>query len=473
MPRLLVIDDEPSILHAFRRVFDEPGLELLTAESAAEGEMLVEQEHPDLVVLDLQLPDRSGLECFENIRRLDPKTLVIIITGHGTVETAIEATKLGAYDYLFKPLELTDLKQIVAKALRVSRLIRVQPALPGTAPETAQSEEMVGRCEAMKQVYQAIGRVAPQDITVLLQGESGTGKELVARALYHHSRRASGCFRALNCAAIPETLLESELFGHEKGAFSGADRRRIGNFEQASGGTLFLDEIGDTSPGIQAKLLRVLQEKAFERVGGNETIHVDVRVIAATNHDLEQLVAEGNFRSDLYYRLSGFTIKLPPLRERGDDIDLLANHFLHKYNREFGMEVTAISPEAMKRLRNYDWPGNIRELESVIKQSLLRAAGHMLLPEFLPEKLGGQAGTIQQRQGDTFDIRAFVSKQLELGSDDLYAETMHNVERELLTSVLRHTGGNQLQAASILGISRVTLRNKIRSLGIVVEDFTR
>lgn len=471
MPHLLVIDDEPSILHAFRRVFEGPEVELLTAETAADGEQLVEQEHPDVVVLDLQLPDKSGLDCFRRIREIDAKIPVIFITGHGTVETAIEATKLGAYDYLFKPLELADLKKLIDKAFHLSRMMRVQLSVPGEDTSSLTSEAMIGRCETMKQVYQAIGRVAPQDITVLLQGESGTGKELVARAVYQHSRRSAGSFRALNCAAIPETLLESELFGHEKGAFSGAERQRIGAFEQSSGGTLFLDEIGDTSPGTQAKLLRVLQEQTFERVGGNETIQVDVRVIVATNHDLEQLVAEGQFRSDLYYRLSGYTIKLPPLRERGDDIDLLANHFVRQFSDEFGKDVISIAPEALQQLRTYAWPGNIRELESVIKQSLLRAAGQVLLPEFLPAQLGGQAVSQSNDRSTTFDIRTFVSKRLGDDPTDLYAETIHNTERELLSLVLRHTMGNQLQAASILGISRVTLRSKIRSLGIIIEEF--
>jgi len=471
MPRLLVIDDESSILHAFRRVFEGPDVELLTAETAAMGEQLVEQEQPDVVVLDLQLPDKSGLDCFRRIREIDAKIPVIFITGHGTVEAAIEATKLGAYDYLFKPLELADLKKLIDKAFHLSRMMRVQLSVPGGGSSSLTTEAMIGRCETMKQVYQAIGRVAPQDITVLLQGESGTGKELVARAVYQHSHRSAGSFRALNCAAIPETLLESELFGHEKGAFSGADRQRIGEFELASGGTLFLDEIGDTSPGTQAKLLRVLQEQTFERVGGNETIQIDVRVIAATNHDLEQLVAEGRFRSDLYYRLSGYTIKLPPLRERGDDIDLLSNHFVRKFSDEFGKDVVSIAPEALEHLRKYAWPGNIRELESVIKQSLLRAAGQVLLPEFLPAKLGGQAVLQGHDRSATFDIRAFVSKRLDDDSTDLYAETIHNAERELLRLVLRHTKGNQLQAAGILGISRVTLRSKIRSLGIIIEEF--
>ena len=266
--------------------------------------------------------------------------------------------------------------------------------VPAVIPEGGEAKEdadaLLGRCPAMQEVYKAIGRVAPQDVTVLILGESGTGKELVARAIYHYSSRAKGPFLAINCAAIPETLLESELFGHEKGAFTGADRKRIGKFEQCHGGTLFLDEIGDMTPLTQTKILRVLQEQEFERVGGNEPIKADVRVIAATNRDLEKMVAEGTFRGDLYYRLNVFTIKLPPLRERGDDLPLLAEHFVRRFGRELKKDVRGIAPEAMELLRRYPWPGNVRELQSVIKQALLQATGPVLLPEFLPAAVRGQ-----------------------------------------------------------------------------------
>src|SRR5690349_13536706 len=322
MAKILVIDDESSILHAFRRAFDDPEDTLLTAPNAEEGLALVAREEPDVVVLDLNLPDAHGLDVYRQVRTIDARIPVIFITGHGTTETAIEAMKQGAFDYLLKPLELAHVRDLVERAAEISRLGRV-PALvqDEAAPAGAPADVLIGRSAAMQEVYKAIGRVAPQDLTVLVLGESGTGKELVARAIYQHSRRAAGPFLAVNCAAIPETLLESELFGHEKGAFTGADRRRIGKFEQCSGGTLFLDEIGDMTPLTQAKLLRVLQDGRFERVGGNETIRADVRVIAATNHDLAGEVAAGRFRQDLYYRLGVFSIHLPPLRERGDDLD--------------------------------------------------------------------------------------------------------------------------------------------------------
>jgi two-component system nitrogen regulation response regulator GlnG len=325
----------------------------------------------------------------------------------------------------------------------------------------------------MQDVYKAIGRVAPQDLTVLILGESGTGKELVARAIYRHSRRADKPFLAINCAAIPEQLLESELFGHEKGAFTGADRKRIGKFEQYSGGTLFLDEIGDMSALTQTKILRVLQEQRFERVGGNETVRADVRVVAATNKDLKALAAAGRFRDDLYYRLGVYTIPLPPLRERGDDLTLLVEHFVRRFSRELGKEVRQTAPEAMQLLRSYPWPGNLRELQSVLKQALLHATGSVLLPDFLPASIR----TPEERAGSPEpaaeaqlpDLERFVSGRLQAGSQDVYAEALAVVERQLLTQVLGHTGGNQVQAARILGITRNSLRFKLRALGITVE----
>jgi two-component system nitrogen regulation response regulator GlnG len=321
----------------------------------------------------------------------------------------------------------------------------------------------------MQEVYKAIGRVAPQDLAVLILGESGTGKELVARAIYQHSRRAAGPFLAVNCAAIPEPLLESELFGHEKGAFTGADRRRIGKFEQCAGGTLFLDEIGDMTPLTQAKLLRVLQDGRFERVGGNETIRADVRIIAATNRELTQMAAAGEFREDLYYRLEVVTITLPPLRERDGDLPLLVDHFLKRFSPEMGKQVVQVSPEALDLLCRYSWPGNLRELQSVLRQALLRAQGPVLLPDFLPPSLRGEAPPEAGPRSAAVDWEDFLSERLRAGSRDLYAEALGLMERSLVTRVLRHTQGNQLQAAKILGITRGSLRTKIRTLGITIE----
>ena len=466
MPTLLVVDDEPPILHAFRRAFQDEHLTLITTTSAIEAVELVREHRPDVAILDVELPEMSGLDVFRQIRRLDAKLPVIFITGRGTTETAIEATKLGALDYLFKPLELDVLRELVDRAIEIGNRMREVPIAVSGEIEEAGGDVMVGRCKAMKEVYLAVGRVAPQDVAVLIQGESGTGKELVARAIYNHSPRASAPFRAVNCAAIPEALLESELFGHEQGAFTGADRLRIGKIEQTAGGTVFLDEIGDLAPLAQTKILRFLQEREFERVGGNETLKADVRVIAATNSDLGRMAAEGGFRQDLYYRLSVVTIELPPLRERGDDLRLLADHYIRRYARELNKEVREVSPAVYQLLERYSWPGNIRELQSVLKQALLWAAGPVLTPEFLPSIVQDDPKqALSQTVGESqWDL--FVHRRLREGTDSLYAEWTEMTERVLLTHVLDHTGGNISQAARILGINRRTLRTKLHELGM-------
>ncbi|MBD3672821.1 MAG: sigma-54-dependent Fis family transcriptional regulator [Planctomycetaceae bacterium] len=469
MQTLLVIDDELAICRAFERAFGDEETEVRTATTAEAGEDAFRRFAPDVVVLDLQLPDRSGLECFQRLREIDARVPVIFITGHGTVEAAIEATKLGAYDYLFKPLELDEIQELLEKAFKLSRMVKVQPSLPGEE-DAHDLGTIIGRCKAMKEVYTAIGRVAPQKVNVLILGESGTGKELVAQAIYHHSSRAARPFRAINCAAIPETLLESEIFGHERGAFTGAESKRLGKLEQCDQGTLFLDEVGDMSPMTQAKLLRVLQDQTFERVGSNEPISVDVRIIAATNHDLQQLVSEGRFRSDLYFRLSVVTIQLPPLRDRGGDIKLLAEHFVRQNSPRFGKQVQTIAPETIQLLENYRWPGNVRELESVIKQALLNARGTVLLPDFLPPL--NSSGHTDPNSELNRDLSEYVQSLVDSGSHNVYTETINQVERLLIEQVLTQTEGHQSRAAEILGISRVTLRNKIRSLGINVHRFS-
>jgi two-component system nitrogen regulation response regulator GlnG len=319
-------------------------------------------------------------------------------------------------------------------------------------------------------VYKAIGRVAAQDVPVLITGESGTGKELAARAIFQHGPRSHAPFVALNCAAIPETLLESELFGHEKGAFTGATQRRIGRFEQCSGGTLFLDEVGDMPLALQAKILRLLQDQTFERVGGNETIHTDVRLIAATHRDLKAWSAEGRFRPDLYYRLGAFSIHLPPLRERADDLPLLVRHYLRRFSSELGREVHELAAEALERLCGFAWPGNVRELESVLKQALLRAHGPVLLPDFLPElpEAHGEAAAPVVPPPGGFDPEAFIRQRLGPDARNLYAETRRELDRLLLSRVLEYTGGNQLRAALLLGIARRTLRAKLQDVGLHV-----
>jgi nitrogen regulation protein NR(I) len=473
-PSVLVIDDDRSVLHVFKQVFKEADVRLLTAHTAAEALATVKEAQPDVVILDIMLPDQSGLQTIEKIYEHDPKVPVIFITSGGTSDTAIEAMKLGAYDYLLKPLDYANVRTLVERALEIRRSMHVPvhvPEPPG--PQADPADIFIGRCPAMQEVYKAIGRVASHDVTVLIRGESGTGKELVARAIYHHSQRASARFLGINIAAVPETLLESELFGHERGAFTGAENKRIGRFEQCSGGTLFLDEIGDMTPLVQSKMLRLLQEQKFERVGGSETIETDVRVVAATNRDLEKMVADGEFRADLYYRLNGYSIKLPPLRERGDDVLMLLEHFLARFSHALNKDVDAVAPDALELLLKYPWPGNVRELQSVVKQSLLYATGQVLLADNLPDEVRhGRKPAVRggPRPSGLKQLEHFIDESLQDGSEDLYANSLAQLERYLFTRVLSHTGGNQSQAAKVLGITRGSLRNKIRSLKITIDQ---
>src|ERR1700758_2009757 len=387
MATLLLIDDDPDLLRdRVTHVLPAPAHRVEVAQTGAEGLEQVAAACPDVILLDLRLPDQSGLDVLRQLRQIDARIPVVLVTVARSADSAIEAMRQGAYDYLLKPLDLQKLDRVIGEALKVVRLMREPAVIARTLPDDDQpGEAIVGSCPAMQEVYKAIGRVADQRFPVLITGESGTGKELVARAIYQHGPRAKAPFLALNCAAIPETLLESELFGHEQGAFTGAERRRIGRFEQANGGTLLLDEIGDMPLPAQAKLLRVLQEQAFERLGGGETIRTDVRLIAATHRDLKAWSDEGKFRLDLYYRLGVFTIHLPPLRARGDDLALLIQLHLRRVSRDLGREVREVAVEALERLCAYSWPGNLRELQSVLKQAILRAHGPVLLPDFLPE----------------------------------------------------------------------------------------
>src|SRR5215475_1517536 len=388
MGRVLLVDDDPAmVLDQLTHTRGPQGIRVDVARTAEDGLRQVADQPPDVIILAVHLPDLSGLQAPQRIRQIDGRIRVIFITWPATADTALEAMKEGAHDYLFKPLDLARLRSVVHQALELGRLMRRPAGVAETPPAEDEGDAIIGTCPAMAEVYKAIGRVAAQNVIALITGESGTGKELVARAIYQHSARAKAPFLAINCAAIPENLLESELFGHEKGAFTGADRRRIGKFEQCNGGTIFLDEIGDMPLATQAKILRVLQDQSFERVGGNETVRTDVRLIAATHRDLRAWSAQGNFRPDLYYRLSVFTIRLPVLRERGDDLPMLVQHYLRRFSRELGREVREITAEALQLLCRYPWPGNIRELQGVLKQALLQASGTVLIPAFLPESL--------------------------------------------------------------------------------------
>src|SRR6476660_5676083 len=415
MATLLLIDDDPDLLRdRVSHVLPAPAHRVEIAQTGAEGLERVAAARPDVILLDLRLPDQSGLDILRHIRRIDARIPVVMVTVARSADSAIEAMRHGAYDYLLKPIDLQKLDRVISEALKVSRLMREPAVVAETPPdEEFPGEAIIGCCPGMQEAYKAIGRVADQTFPVLITGESGTGKELVARAIYQHGPRAKAPFLALNCAAIPEQLLESELCGHEKGAFTGADRRRIGKFEQCNGGTLFLDEIGDMPPATQAKVLRILQDQEFVRVGGDETIRTDVRLIAATHHDLTQWSDEGKFRPDLYYRLGVFTIHLPPLRERGEDLPLLVGHFMRRFSLELGREINEVAPESLDRLREYHWPGNIRELQSVLKQALLQASGCVLLSTFLPElSCDPNRSNEAQASGEELRLGAFIDERL-------------------------------------------------------------
>ena len=468
MPKLLIVDDEPIIRHSFQKAFASAEVEVLTAGTVAEGRQRVVADAPDVIVVDLQLPDGSGLDLLRWVTETDPRRPVILITARGTADAAIEAMTRGAFDYLLKPLDLESFTRLVGRAFEAARLMRV----PAVLPDEPTADRILGRTPAIQEMCKAIGRVAPQTVNVLIRGESGTGKELVARAIYHHSRRANKPFLAINCAALPEALVESELFGHEQGAFTGAVRQRVGKFEQCDGGTLLLDEIGDMPLPVQAKMLRLLQEQQFERVGGNAPITTQVRVLAATNKNLESLIAEGKFRGDLFYRLNAVTLHVPPLRDRQADIPELAHHFLYRYAREFGRDVRAFSPDVLDHFQSRAWPGNVRELQGVIKEALLRTTGHTVLPEFL-STTGGEPGeraeTTVAACPPEMSVAELIAACLADGTGNVFSRVIARVERALVTQALRATQGHQARASDLLGINRTTLRNKLRELGISLD----
>ncbi len=473
--RLLVVDDDPLILQCMKLALPGPEYEIITAESAQAGLACFQQYQPDAVLLDIQLPDQSGLAALHQIRELDRRVPVILMTGHGTAEAVITAMSGGAFEYITKPFEPDDILPVIDSALETSRMARKPAVLPEDTRRQAAGEsadQILGNCPAMVEVFRSIGRVASRDVAVLILGETGTGKEIIARAIYQHSQRHDQIFHAINCAAIPEQLLESELFGHEKGAFTGADQRRIGKFETCNGGTLFLDEIGDMSPLMQTKLLRVLQQKEFERVGGNRTLQSDVRIIAATNRDLAAAIQDKSFRSDLYYRLNEFTIELPPLRDRGDDVQLMIGHFFKMHAKLLDKEFVSVAPETMEMLSKYAWPGNVRELQGVIKQTLLRSSGPVIAPSFLPSGLTGRQETRPDSVSGAWEagLRRHVEALWQSGTVDISQQVHDGVDRIVLAEVLKASGGNISEASGRLGISRPTLRSRLNYLGLRSES---
>lgn len=446
--RLLVVDDEESHRLMLRAVLQEEGYQVAEAADGPEAIRAVEQETFDLILLDLRLQTGDGIETLAEIRKISPLVPVIIMTAYASVKTAVEALKAGATDYLTKPLDIEELKVLIEKALELYDLRTENIFLKERLGDRFDFSRLIGRSSKMRELFDTLALVAPSDATVLVQGESGTGKELVANAIHQNSLRKNQPFVKVSCAALPETLLESELFGHERGAFTGALSRREGRFQMAHRGTIFLDEVGEMSLTTQIKLLRVLQEKEFEPLGSNQSIKVDVRVIAATNKNLDKEVKEGRFREDLFYRLNVVPIVLPPLRERREDIPLLANHFFNFYREKNRKELKAISGKAMDLLVRYNWPGNVRELENTVERAVIMARGEVIAPVDLPPQIQALA---TEKESPGFDFPPGIS--------------LAQIERALILKTLEYTGGNRSRAAEILGINRRTLQNKLKEYG--------
>jgi len=470
--RILVADDEDSIRWVLSKALAKKGFTVDLAASGGEALALLGKNAYGLAVLDIKMPDISGLDLLSHIHKERPETLVIIITAETTMKNAVEAMKRGAFDYITKPFDLDVLDATILKAQKAGEVTGEVHRLKEELKEHYQLERtLIGQSQPMQEVYKTLGKVAPSEVTILLTGESGTGKELVARAIHYNSLRLGKPFIALNCAAIPRELLESELFGFEKGAFTGAVERKIGKFELAASGTLFLDEIGDMPLDLQVKLLRVLQEKEITRMGGNAPIPVDVRIVAATNQNLQEKVQEKSFREDLYYRLNVVPISLPPLRKRPKDIPLLVDFFLQKARENLGTSTRGCTSEAMRLLLNYNWPGNVRELENAIQRASLLSSGPFLTPSDFPSlQPDGTSGPHQD------SLEGLIARKLEnsLGHmdigefDNLYDMVLEQLERPLIRIVLEKTRYNQVRAAEVLGINRNTLRKKIQNLKIEI-----
>jgi two-component system, NtrC family, response regulator AtoC len=469
--QVLIVDDEPNLRKILAAQLSRDGYDVLLAEDGEQGLALLREHHIDLVVTDLKMPKVDGMTLLREALAEQPELPIVMITAHGTVDTAVEALKLGAFDYLTKPFDKDEVRQIVGKALK-TRQLADEEATTETIKEGTEGARfgIIGQSPGLTELYAVLERVADSPTTVLITGESGTGKELVARALHDHSQRRGKPFIKVNCAAIPKELIESELFGYERGAFTGAVTSKPGRFELANGGTLFLDEIGEIPVEMQVKLLRALQESEFERVGGIKTMRVDVRLVAATNRDLKKLISQGAFREDLFYRLNVVSIRLPALRERATDIPLLVEHFLKKFNERLKKSVTGIELEAQGLLSSYMWPGNIRELENVMERAVLFCDAQKLRTEDLPAELRGPAGTSVSATGS---IMPSADASVDLGS--LPAEgglkehvkvAMSRLERDLVSRALKQTNNNVTHAARLLKISRKGLQLKMKELGL-------
>jgi two-component system nitrogen regulation response regulator GlnG len=473
--RIIVADDEESMRWVLSKALKKKGFSVDLARDGKEALSMINANPYDLAILDIKMPGLSGLELLDKVRELKNDLLVVIMTAEASMKNAIEAMKRGAYDYITKPFDLDVIDAIIEKIDKAREMTSQVTLLKEELKDRYQLEKtIIGNSPAMRDVYKTIGKVAPSDVTVLIQGESGTGKELIARAIHFNSKRLGKPFIALNCAAIPKELLESELFGFEKGAFTGAVERKLGKFEQANGGTIFLDEIGDMPLDLQAKILRVLQEKEITRTGGNQSIAVDTRIVAATNQDLQERVRQKAFREDLYYRLNVVPIHLVPLRERKDDIPLLVDYFVKTSCIELEVLVKQCSPEAIRMLANYPWPGNVRELENTIKRAVILSSDPLLTVADFSSLPTQKAGNVRNEE---LSLEALVEIKLrsslenieKMETGDLHGMVLAQVERPLIRFVLEKTRGNQVRAADILGINRNTLRKKIQELGIDVR----
>jgi DNA-binding NtrC family response regulator len=471
MYRILIVDDEKSVRYSFRKLLDTANYELFEAENYDSAINVFGLQKPNLVIVDIEMPGKSGLELLKSIKEISPLTPVIVITAFGSGDRVIKAMKYGAYEYLEKPFEIPALIDLINEALRS---VNPEPPTDKISKRPAGERHLrsfkvtdhdmiIGESPSMKDVFKLIGRVAVSDASILITGESGTGKEMVARAIHSYSDRASKPFIAINCAAIPETLLESELFGYDKGAFTGATKDKPGKFEEANGGTLFLDEIGDMGVAPQSKLLRVLQEGTLDRLGGSKNIRVNVRIITATNRNLENLIQKKAFREDLYYRIRVVTIALPPLRMRKDDIPLLVNHFLSKHAGEARVENISVHVNAMKKLMDYDWPGNIRELENSIKRALILAKGNIIIPELISTH---HINTKEKQDTESSPVYGYLSDDIVFREGEIFDLVSRSVEKDLICWALERTSMNQAKAARLLGISRVMLHERMERFGL-------
>ncbi len=452
--RILIADDEERNREFLKELLEIEGFEVETANDGKDALEILEEMDFDLVLTDLKMPKADGLAVLEALQRINPQAVAIVFTGYGSIDTAVKAMKLGAYDYITKPLKIEEIMIVVQRALEHRKLTLENAMLRRQLKRKYKFDNIVGDSEKMQEVFRLVEKIANTDSTVLVYGESGTGKELIARAIHFNSDRRERPLIPVNCGAIPEELLESELFGHEQGAFTGATRTRIGRFELGNGGTIFLDEIGDMSPALQVKVLRVLQEHEFERVGGMKTIKVDIRVIAATNKDLEKHVAEGRFREDLFYRLNVIPITLPPMKERRSDIPLLVNHFIQMYNAKNKHRITGVSPEAMELLMNYDWPGNVRELENMIERIVILKGEEMIDPSDLSEKV--LASTPRSLHPSIKIPEGGIS----------FNTAITEFERELILQALNRTNWVKNKAAKLLNLNRTTLVEKMKKIDL-------